>query len=992
MHGDLALDSMHVTFLPNPLVPAEGRLALYDPTGAAPTAGRCAALGLPAGALATARIAGPASSGGVAVRLLEVAAAPLGEALPALLDVRLRDRTAQSSLPDSLRAWALAARLGLGLVQAQLLLPDLRSCADGSVRAAWRVVPGGDSAAEDGVVRLALAMPPAAHALARPGSDEEVWSADALLRSFLDAVADLAVRSAGISSSTRRPRARLLPWTARWAEALADPVDPGVPLPRDSAELVAAVAAWHASSGSDEAAASALQIHLRTPDPHDGPWRLALSMQIGDAEPVPAAAVWRGEAPDAAWMQETLLRSLARGARVFTPLERSLGEPTPTGADLSVDEAWDLLHRAAPLLKSAGIAVIAPDELESGALRLRLRVGDELGDDAEDDEDVSFGWEAAVGDEPVDSEELNAIIDAGTRVVWWRDRWVHVDPDVVARVGAVGQRGRLTLPQGVALALGGPSLLDGAAGQLEAAPVVAVGRVAQLLEGVRAARDRPPIAATPAGFVGELRPYQRRGVAWLHAMGSLGLGAVLADDMGLGKTVQLIAYLLTRAHRSGTSGPWLVICPTSVLGNWQRELARFAPKLPVVRHHGPQRAHALLGVKGVVLTSYGTLRRDAEILANVDWDVVTLDEAQQVKNPGTVAAEAVRKLRSGQTVAMTGTPLENRLGELWALMQATNPGLLGSRAAFARRFEIPIERRRERDAALRLRQLVAPFVLRREKSDPEIAPELPPKIERDVVCTPTSEQVRLYQTALDTALGADGALASTSAIQRRGQILALLTRLKQVCNHPAHYLREDPAAAALRGRSGKLAALCEIVAEALGGDERVIVFTQYVAMGRLLVRELRRELGVDTPFLHGGLSAAARDEMVSGFQDDAGPPVLVVSLRAGGTGLNLTAATQVVHYDRWWNPAVEDQATDRAHRIGQTATVEVHRLVTAGTLEERIAALLERKRALADTVVGAGETWITELSDADLRALVALSDDVDIADLDDVDDAWRAPA
>jgi SNF2 family DNA or RNA helicase len=432
----------------------------------------------------------------------------------------------------------------------------------------------------------------------------------------------------------------------------------------------------------------------------------------------------------------------------------------------------------------------------------------------------------------------------------------------------------------------------------------------------------------------------------------------------------------------------LVICPTSVIGNWQREFQRFAPGLKVTRWHGAERPDHPDAVEDVVVTTYGTLRRDVDALAARQWSVVALDEAQQVKNPQTAGAKAVRRLQRRQTVALTGTPLENRLAELWALLDVTNPGLLGRRSDFARRFVKPVERHHDRAAAPRLRRLVAPFILRREKSDPAVIADLPPKIERTVTCPLTPEQAGLYTAAVERVLGS-GDLHEGSAIQRRGRVLALLTELKQICNHPAHYLRED--APTLAGRSGKLAVAREIITEAVAGDEQVLVFTQYVAMGHLLVEQLQADLGVSIPFLHGGLPATARDKIVSQFQAriDGGdvfgdpPPVLVISLRAGGTGLNLTAATHVLHYDRWWNPAVEDQATDRAHRIGQLRTVEVHKLVTAGTLEERIDELLTSKRALAEQVVGAGESWLTELGDAELRELIALSRDADITELDE---------
>jgi SNF2 family DNA or RNA helicase len=399
----------------------------------------------------------------------------------------------------------------------------------------------------------------------------------------------------------------------------------------------------------------------------------------------------------------------------------------------------------------------------------------------------------------------------------------------------------------------------------------------------------------------------------------------------------------------------------------------------VLRHHGPDRATEPQEFEAgaVAVTSYGLVRRDIDLLSAVDWDTVVLDEAQQVKNHASQAARAVRRLPARARVALTGTPVENRLAELWAIVDFADPGLLGPFARFRERYAVPVERWGDTDAAGRLRRIVAPFLLRRTKT--EVATDLPPKQDATVVCSLTREQATLYQAAVDRVF--DAGLAD-EGMDRRGQILALLTALKQICNHPAQYLGERGP---LPGRSGKLARTAEMLVEVAAAGDRALVFTQYRAMGTLLAHHLAERLDVaEIPFLHGGVGATARDAMVAAFQSGEEPsPVLLVSIKAGGTGLNLTAATHVVHYDRWWNPAVEDQATDRTHRIGQTRPVTVHKLVTAGTVEERVADLLERKRALADAVVGTGETWITELDDEALHDLVSLS----AADISDADEA-----
>ena len=433
------------------------------------------------------------------------------------------------------------------------------------------------------------------------------------------------------------------------------------------------------------------------------------------------------------------------------------------------------------------------------------------------------------------------------------------------------------------------------------------------------------------------------------------------------------------------------MCPTSVVGNWEREVARFAPSLPVVRHYGAERARKASEIAAaprcaLVVTTYGLLRRDAEILGAVDWSVAGLDEAQNIKNAASITARAARALRADFRVALTGTPVENRLAELWSISEYLNPRLLGPLETFRREVATPIERYGRDDVAESLTRVVRPFILRRLKSDKTIIRDLPAKHEMKVVCTLTREQASLYQAAVDEAMRR---IESTDGIQRRGLVLALITALKQICNHPAHYLGESGP---LAGRSGKLQRLVEMLEEALAEGDRALVFTQFREMGDRLVAEIARAFGTEVPFLHGGVSRTARDTMVRRFQEDpAAPQVFVLSLKAGGTGLNLTAANHVFHFDRWWNPAVEDQATDRAHRIGQKRAVQVRKLLCAGTVEEKVDQMLEKKRDLASRIVGQGEQWITELDDAALRDLFSLAPDAvvdgDGAERDDADGA-----
>ena len=757
-----------VLFLPHPSRPSLGRVVLYVPQGSEASELEVAAgrTGLPTPReTLELRVAAPVG-GRVELVTACALAVPLAAALPWLAAVP------RDAAPASLRAWSLAARLGLALVAGQHLLPGLAAEGDQAL-AVWWAVPDDDPPLAAAVQRLVAAMPPAAHALAR---GEGVEEPAALLTAFLDGVADLLAR--GEPRHGDRPRARLLPWTARWAEALTDPHDPQVPLGDEAADRIAAVAGWRVR---EDAAAGRLELAVTAPDDDRRPFELDFALVDDAGVALPAAQVW-----DDTTRSEALLTGLARAARLFPPLDAALTEARPERMSLTLDQAWRLLVEAAPLLEGAGILLRRPENLEQGAVHGRLVVAaaERPGADAPTPDLRSgavYAWEAVLADEVLDDAARAELDASGAGLVRWRGHWLLLDSDAQDALARAGGRGVLPLGEALALALQGRAPPPGGDPDGPAYEVRATGAIATLVDRLQqtSGPDAPEEGAlTPDGFVGELRPYQRRGVGWLEGMAQLGLGGVLADDMGLGKTVQLIAHLLGRPD----DRPSLVVCPTSVVGNWVREIVRFAPQLPVVAHHGAERdLQAQPG--GVVVTSYGTLRRDADLLAAIDWDVLTLDEAQQVKNPETVGARAVRRLRARQVVALTGTPLENRLAELWSLLDATNPGLLGSRAGFGRRFAAPIERRGDPEATRRLRRLVAPFVLRRTKAEPEVARDLPPKIERTVTCTLTAEQATLYRSLVESALAE---IRAADGIRRRGRILALLTALKQVANHPVH--------------------------------------------------------------------------------------------------------------------------------------------------------------------------------------------------------------
>ena len=569
---------------------------------------------------------------------------------------------------------------------------------------------------------------------------------------------------------------------------------------------------------------------------------------------------------------------------------------------------------------------------------------------------LNFRWQLTLGGALLDADEITALAEAKRPLIRLRGRWVILDPALLDRLRR-SPRTRMRTCEALGAVLTGSAEIDG-----ETVPVVAEGPLADLARQVASIASAPEPLEPPPGLMATLRPYQQRGLAWLAGMCGAGLGGCLADDMGLGKTIQVIALHLHR--RDSKAGPTLVVCPASLLGTWEREVRRFAPDIPVRRYHGGARHLQDLAADEVVLATYGVVLRDSARLAQIGWGLVVADEAQHVKNPLSRTARELRSVPAPARVALTGTPVENRLSELWAILDWTTPGLLGHLEPFTRRVAVPVERYRDAEATARFAALIRPFLLRRRKTDPGIAPELPRKTETDQFVPLTAEQVTLYEAMVRETMEA---IATSDGIERAGLVFKLLTGLKQICNHPAQYLKQPGP---LAGRSGKLAAFDELTDVILASGESMLVFTQYTQMATLLQQHLDAR-GTGSLFLHGGVPVRRREEMVAQFQ--AGKvPVFLLSLKAGGTGLTLTRATHVLHYDRWWNPAVEDQATDRAYRIGQDRPVQVHRLITEGTLEDRIAALLGKKRELTEAVIGSGEGWIAELSDDQITELVSL--------------------
>lgn len=833
---------------------------------------------------------------------------------------------------DELRYWSEALRLAGALVYRQHVLPDLVERGRGAYRACWMPVFLGEDGAR--LERLARAMPPVARAI---GSDQRALPDSApcaVLREFLVWIVDHLVRRATAFPAARRAGTASASLHGQWLHALRQP--DGV-LEGDKAELrqlAKQIRDWQRpllrlvnapyrlcfrleEPGFDAADAEALFF----PDASTE-WRVHYLLQAREDPSllVTAAAVWKPKRGTSEGLKtlgpkarEGLLASLGQAASLCPAIEASLNESAPVGYTLDTEGAFRFLGEEAPLLEQNGFGVLLPASW-AGRRRAKLAAHAQAKTRFESkagmtlDRVLDVEWEIVLGEAGLTPKELLALAKLKAPLVRVRGQWVQLSAAEIQAALALQQQGGAAFAGRdlLRLALGADTVKG-----LQVNGVNADGPLGELLAGL-AQGDKIAPLPPPPGLTATLRPYQGRGYAWLEFLTRWGLGACLADDMGLGKTVQTLA-LLQRLREAGESRPALLICPTSLVGNWRKEASRFTPQLPVMVHHGAGRDKgetfaAQVQGHAVVLSSYGLLHRDLQWLQGVEWAAVILDEAQNIKNAETKQAKAARALRAERRIALTGTPVENNIGDLWSIQDFLNPGFLGNAARFKREFFISVQVDRDETAVELLQRLTGPFILRRLKTDRAVIQDLPDKLEMKVYCTLTKEQATLYAAVVQQAEAVLEGMEDSMG--RRGLILSTLLRLKQVCNHPAQFLADHSP---VSGRSGKLARLTEMLEEIQAVDERTLIFTQFAEMGHLLQRHLQEQLAREVLFLHGGLSKTQRDRLVERFQNQpGGPPVFILSIKAGGTGLNLTRANHVFHFDRWWNPAVENQATDRA--------------------------------------------------------------------------------
>jgi SNF2 family DNA or RNA helicase len=671
-----------------------------------------------------------------------------------------------------------------------------------------------------------------------------------------------------------------------------------------------------------------------------------------------------------------LLLNLGYAARMYPKIWQGLETDKPVGFSLTLEDAFEFLSESAWVLEDAGYKVIVPAWwTPQGRQRAKIRVQASVKKSAaaakgyfQLDNLIQYQYKLAIGDRTVTPQEWEQLVSAKSPLVKFRGQWMELDRNKMQQMLAFWQTHQEEKPELTLL-----ELLQKASESGEEMEVEADASLGEMMAQLQDP-SRLEIVPNPPQLRGTLREYQKRGVSWLQYLEKLGLNGCLADDMGLGKTIQVIAALVIEREAGKKVLPTLLVAPTSVVGNWYKEIEKFAPHLKVTIHHGSNRIQTEAEFKDsclkqdLVITSYTLVRKDTKILQNSNWQRIVLDEAQNIKNPNAAQTKAILKLKSTHRLALTGTPVENRLLDLWSIFNFLNPGYLGKEAQFRKVFEIPIQKENNQVQSTVLKKLIQPFILRRLKTDKQIIKDLPDKVEQIQYCNLTKEQASLYEAVVKDVMEQ---LEESEGIQRKGLMLSTLMKLKQICNHPRQFLQDSSEFTS--ERSHKLERLKEMLEEIFAEEDSLLIFTQFTEIGESLQHYLQQKMGCKTFYLHGGTSRTKREQAIAEFQDpETEPSAFILSLKAGGVGITLTKANHVFHFDRWWNPAVEDQATDRAFRIGQQKNVFVHKFVTLGTLEERIDRMIEDKKKMANAIVGADESWLTELDNESFKRLISL--------------------
>ncbi len=893
---------------------------------------------------------------------------------------------------SSLRFWTEMSKLALELVARESILPAIREENQGESRrfkATWEVVVEGED--RERVKLLCDSMPPCCRAIQHP--DGECPSPSSLIQNFLGRTIDSFIRNSLASKSFAIPgpkRKKAISLSEQWVNALSTPENQIKATAAELGNFIQDLDSWLSQvKASPSESPLRTSFRLEPPENGDREWHVAYHLQASEDRSllIPAEKVWRTRSGVITFLkkrfenpQERLLADLGKASRIFPPIEESLQTACPVGMKLNTDSAYRFLREYASLLEQSGFGVLLPAWWQKPALRLgaKLKLKPKTGAKGTGsgllglNAIVAYEWEIALGDTTLSMEEFEKLAGLKVPLVKIRGQWVELKPEEIEKAAAFfkkSEEGEMKLGEAIRAGLGQEISEAG----LPVTGVGAEGWIKDFLDAFSQEAARMPVIEPPSSFKGQLRPYQVTGISWMAFLRQFGLGACLADDMGLGKTIEFISLLLYLQNKKQLGGPSLLVCPMSVVNNWKREVERFAPSLRIMVHHGPGRETGDKLVRkakkqDIVVTTYALAHRDAESLSQISWECLALDEAQYIKNPSAKQSQAVRKYNTRYRVALTGTPVENRLSELWSIMEFLNPGYLKSAQDFHTRFVTPIEKHHSPAQSEKLKRLIQPFVLRRVKTDKNIINDLPDKIETKVFCNLTQEQATLYEAVVKEMLEK---IENSEGISRKGLVLSTLLKLKQVCNHPAHFLQDQSI---LPGRSGKLLRLEEMLEEILAEGDKALIFTQFAEMGKMLKQHLQETYTCEALFLHGGTPRKERDAMIQRFQNDnRGPSLFILSLKAGGLGLNLTVANHVFHFDRWWNPAVENQATDRAFRIGQKKNVQVHKFVCLGTMEERIDEMIEQKKELAQNIVGTGEAWLTEMSTEQLREVLALS-------------------